>query len=185
MNEDMEIDTDYKMYDRWDSIMQYALPRMWFAPNQFRNTLIEDIKLLQTYMHNFDFRNFSKCANTIEKTLDEGRFNTVLSLFIATYEQTEALRVMEIENLRNRINSLENQINDLKSNSSVTDSITQNNQHTEAGKLIKEKTCLICNSHFKSNRKDSIYCSYKCKQAAYRARKEVSQDSKLPDLKRR
>ena len=172
MTEETEIDTENKMYDRWDFIMQYALPRMWFAPNQFRNTLIEDIKQLQMYMRNYDLKNFSKYADKIEKTLSEGRFTTVLSLFIDTYEQTEKLREIEIDDLRNRIVSLEKQLNELKNNSQVTNSVTQYNQYTEDGKLIKDKTCLICNSHFKSNRKDSMYCSYKCKQAAYRARKE-------------
>ena len=173
MTEETEIDTEYKMYDKWDLIMRYALPRMWFAPNQFRNTLIEDIKQLQMYMHNYDLKNFSKFANKIEKTLNEGRFNTVLSLFIDTYEQTEELRGIEINDLRNRIDSLEKQLNELKSYSPVTVAVTQCNQHTEEGKLVKEKNCLICKSQFKSNRKDSMYCSYKCKQAAYRARKEI------------
>lgn len=178
MTEETEIDTENKMYDKWDFIMQYALPRMLFAPNQFRNTLIEDIKQLQTYMHNYDFKNFSQYANKIEKMLNEGRFTTVLSLFIDAYEQTEKLREIEIDSLRNRIVSLEEQLNELSGNNQVTNGITQCNQHTEEGKLVKEKTCLICNSQFKSNRKDSMYCSYKCKQAAYRARKEVLKESK-------
>ena len=173
MTEETEIDTEYKMYDKWDHIMRIALPRMWFAPNQFRNTLIEDIKQLQMYMHNYDLKNFSKYANKIEKMLNDGRFNTVLSLFIDTYEQTEELRGIEIDDLRNRIESLEKQLNELKSYSPVTVTVTQCNQHTEEGKLVKEKKCLVCNSQFKSNRKDSMYCSFKCKQAAYRARKEI------------
>jgi hypothetical protein len=177
MTEETEIDTEYKMYDKWDLIMRYALPRMWFAPNQFRNTLIEDIKQLQMHMHNYDLKNFSKFANKIEKTLNEGRFNTVLSLFIDTYEQTEELRGIEINDLRKRIDSLEKQLNELKSYSPVTVAVTQCNQHTEDGKLVKEKNCLICKSQFKSNRKDSMYCSYKCKQAAYRARKEIPTES--------
>jgi hypothetical protein len=172
MTEEKEIDTEDKMYGKWDLILQYALPRMWFAPNQFRNTLIDDIKQLQMYMQNYDFKNFSKCANKIERSLNESRFNTILSLFIDTYEQIEEYRIIEIDDLRNRIESLEKQIAYLKSNSSETYSVTKCNQHTEEGKLIKEKTCLICNASFKSNRKDSMYCSYKCKQAAYRARKE-------------
>lgn len=173
MTEETEIDTENKMYDKWDFIMQYALPRMWFAPNQFRNTLIEDIKQLQTYMLNYDFKNFSNCVNKIEKMLNESRFTTVLSLFIDAYEQTEKFRGIEMDYLRSRIDSLEKELNELKGNIKVTDTETQCNQHTEEGKLIKEKTCLVCNSHFKSNRKDSMYCSYKCKQAAYRARKEI------------
>jgi hypothetical protein len=177
LTEETEIDTESKMYDKWDFIMEYALPRMWFAPNQFRNTLIEDIKQLNMYMHNCDLKNFSKYANKIEKMLNEGRFSTVLSLFIDTYEQIEESRGIEIEALRKRIDSLEKQLNELKGNSQVTVTVTQSNRHTEEGKLIKEKTCLICNSYFKSNRKDSMYCSYKCKQAAYRARKEISKES--------
>ena len=47
MTDVTEIDTEDKMYGKWELILQYALPRMLFAPNQFRNTLIEDIKQLQ------------------------------------------------------------------------------------------------------------------------------------------
>ena len=177
MTEVTEIDTQDKMYGKWEFILQFALPRMWFAPNQFRNTLIEDIKQLQLYMRNNDFKNFSKCANKIEKTLKEGRFTTMLSLFIDTYEQIEESRGIEIEALRKHIDSLEKQLNELKSYSPVTVAVTQCNQHTEDGKLVKEKNCLICKSQFKSNRKDSMYCSYKCKQAAYRARKEIPTES--------
>jgi hypothetical protein len=129
-------------------------------------------------MHRYDLKNFLKYADKIEKTLNEGRFTTVLSLFIDAYEQKEGFRGIEIDDLRSRIDSLEKQLNELKGNIPVTDIVTQCNQYTEEGKLIKEKTCLICNSHFKSNRKDSMYCSYKCKQAAYRARKETIKESK-------
>lgn len=173
MNEDIEIDTENKMYEKWDLIMQYSLPYMWFAPNQFRNSLIDDIKQLQMYMHKHDYKNFSKHAKKIETDLNEGRFTTVLSLFIDVYEQAEKLRGMEIEDLRKRIDFLEKQLDELRSNNSVTNIITQ---YTEEGKLIKEKTCLICKSHFKSNRKDSIYCSFKCKQTAYRSRKKLQKD---------
>jgi hypothetical protein len=170
MTEETEIDTEDKMYGKWELILQYALPRMWFAPNQFRNTLIEDIKQLQTYMQNHDFKNFSISANKIERRLNEGRFTTILSLFIDTYEQIEEFRIIEINDLRNRIESLEKQLSYLKNNS--PEILTNYNQYTEEGKLIKEKTCLVCKASFKSHRKNSIYCSHKCKQAAYRARKE-------------
>lgn len=177
MNEETEveteIDTEHKMYEKWDLIMQYALPRMWFAPNQFRNSLIDDIKQLQMYMHKQDLKNFSKHAKKIETALNEGRFTTVLSLFIDVYEQTEKIHGIELEDLKSRIDFLEKQLDELKSNSSVTNIITQ---YTEKGKLIKEKTCLICKGHFKSNRKDTMYCSFKCKQTAYRARKKLQKD---------
>ena len=172
MTEVTEIDTQDKMYGKWEFILQFALPRMWFAPNQFRNTLIEDIKQLQLYMRNNNFKNFSKCANKIEKTLKEGRFTTILSLFIDTYEQIEDFHRIEIGDLNSRVELLEKQLNDLKSNSKEILNVTKCNLHTEEGKLIKEKICLICNASFKSNRKDSMYCSVKCKQAAYRARKD-------------
>jgi hypothetical protein len=170
LNDETEIDTENKMYEKWDLIMRYALPRMWFAPNQFRNSLIDDIGQLQMHMYKYDLKNFSKYAKKIEKTLNEGRFTTVLSLFIDAYEETQKLHGMEIEDLRNRIDFLEKQLNELNGNNSVTNIITQ---YTEEGKLIKEKTCLICKDNFKSNRKDSMYCSFKCKQAAYRARKKI------------
>jgi hypothetical protein len=85
------------------------------------------------------------------------------------------LRGIEIDDLRKHIDSLEKQLDELKGNISVTD---VSKQYTEDGRLIKEKTCLICKSNFKSNRKDSMYCSYKCKQAAYRARKEINMTMK-------
>jgi len=34
--------------------------------------------------------------------------------------------------------------------------------------LEREKICPICNEPFKAKRKDSLYCSPKCKQKAYR-----------------
>jgi hypothetical protein len=44
--------------------------------------------------------------------------------------------------------------------------------HTEDGKLIKERVCVVCSSTFNSNRKNAKYCSSKCKQAGYREKKD-------------
>lgn len=41
-------------------------------------------------------------------------------------------------------------------------------------KIEKVHTCLTCSTSFTSNRKDAKYCSQKCKQIAYRERKNSS-----------
>jgi hypothetical protein len=47
-------------------------------------------------------------------------------------------------------------------------SVTEPNNHN----IGKAHTCLICSESFTSKRKDSKYCSSRCKQIAYRERKE-------------
>jgi hypothetical protein len=46
--------------------------------------------------------------------------------------------------------------------------VTEPNNHN----IEKAHTCLICSESFTSKRKDSKYCSSRCKQIAYRERKE-------------
>lgn len=50
-------------------------------------------------------------------------------------------------------------------------SVTEEKQ-PENNELEKAHTCLTCSAPFTSKRKDSKYCSSKCKQIAYRERKE-------------
>jgi predicted nucleic acid-binding Zn ribbon protein len=47
-------------------------------------------------------------------------------------------------------------------------SVTEPNKHN----IEKAQTCLTCSESFTSKRKDSKYCSSRCKQIAYRERKE-------------
>lgn len=101
----------------------------------------------------------------MNKLLDEA--NSISKVTQPQQKNTKSAKLCE-----ESTNSCEH--NPSNGNQSVTKSII-NGRYTENNKLIKERTCLTCNSYFKSNRKNSMYCSDKCKQAAYRERKESNQ----------
>jgi hypothetical protein len=67
---------------------------------------------------------------------------------------------------KNMEGSLKDLVTLLSGNSNIT-ATEQNNRN-----IVKAHTCLTCSAPFTSKRKDSKYCSSRCKQIAYRERKE-------------
>jgi hypothetical protein len=158
--------------------------------NEICNIDLHNVSLLRDYQELVERRHY---IFNFEQRLAELDIN-LRKILNKTYSTQDALE--EMTKLLDEANSLtkvtqkqqkntksaetyEEPINSYKynppnGNQSVT-KLMINGRYTENNKLIKERTCLICSSRFKSNRKNSMYCSDKCKQAAYRERKESNQ----------
>ena len=74
-----------------------------------------------------------------------------------------------VSELIERIKQLETALDGLKEN--MAGYLASKKQFTEDGKLMKNKICPICKGTFTANREDALYCSAKCRQVAYRERK--------------